>query len=366
MLCMNPHAHAVIMAGGNGERFWPLSTSVHPKQFVSLFDGKPLIRHAVDRLEGLVPPERILVVTSAALAGASRTACDNLPPENIVGEPCRRDTAAACALACGLVAARDPDGVAAILTADQIMADAPAFRLILADSFTAATASESIVTIGVVPDYPATGFGYIEGGDVMDFGTDTEFRRARRFVEKPDSETAARYLAAGNFRWNAGMFIWHVRTMREAISRHASDLLPLVEAPAIAPDSAALNVRLAGLYPGIRKISVDYAIMEKCENIVMAEGAFGWDDVGSWPSIDKHFPHDAAGNLALGKVETHDAARNIVISDDGGRLVALLGCDDLIVVQTEKATLVCPKARAQELKELVRQIGNRADGADYI
>ena len=363
---MNPHAYAVIMAGGSGERFWPLSTSARPKQFVSLFEGKPLIRHAVDRLQGLVPPERILIVTSAALAEASRAACDNLPPGNIVGEPCRRDTAAACALACGLVAARDPEGVAAILTADQIMADAPAFRQILADSFTAAAASGAIVTIGVVPDYPATGFGYIEGGDVVDFGTATEFRRARRFVEKPDAETAARYLAAGTFRWNAGMFIWHVRTMREAIARHAPDLLPVVEAPADAPDAGALDARLSSLYPGLRKISVDYAIMEKCDDIVMAGGSFGWDDVGSWPSIVRHFPHDAAGNLALGKVEMRDAARNIVVADDGGRLVALLGCEDLIVVQTGKATLVCPKARAQELKELVRQIGSRPDGADYV
>lgn len=362
---MNPHAYAVIMAGGSGERFWPLSTGARPKQFVSIFGGKPLIRHAVDRLEGLVPPERILIVTSAALADASRKACDNLPPENVVGEPCRRDTAAACALSCGLVAARDPEGVAAILTADQIMADAPAFRLILADSFTAAATSGAIVTIGVVPDHPATGFGYIEGGDVVDFGTDTEFRRARRFVEKPDAETAARYLAAGNFRWNAGMFIWHVRTMREAIARHAPGLLPVVEAPAAAADSAALDARLAELYPPLPKISVDYAIMEKCDDIVMAGGAFGWDDVGSWPSIDKHFPHDASGNLALGKVETRDAARNIVVAD-GDRLVALLGCDDLIVVQTGKATLVCPKARAQELKQLVRQIGGRADGAEFI
>ncbi len=364
---MEKHAYAVIMAGGSGERFWPLSTGDRPKQFVTLFGGKPLIRHAVDRLEGLVPPERILIVTSAALAAASRAACDNLPPENIIGEPCRRDTAAACALSCGLVAARDPEGVAAILTADQIMADAAAFRRILADSFSAAAASGSIVTIGVEPDYPATGFGYIDGGDAVDFGTETKFLRARRFVEKPDAETAARYVAAGNFRWNAGMFIWHVRTMREAIARHAPDLLTVVDAPAEAETPAALDARLAELYPSLRKISVDYAVMEKCDNIVMATGSFGWDDVGSWPSIEKHFTLDDAGNLAIGKVESRDSSRNIVVSQGGGgRLVALLGCDDLIVVQTEKATLVCPKARAQELKELVRQIGRRPDGADFV
>ena len=364
---MDKHEYAVIMAGGSGERFWPLSTGARPKQFVTLFGGKPLIRHAVDRLEGLVPPERILIVTSAALAAASREACGNLPPENVIGEPCRRDTAAACALSCGLVAARDPEGVAAILTADQIMADAPAFRQILADSFAAAAASDAIVTIGVEPDHPATGFGYIEGGESVDFGTATRFLRARRFVEKPDAETARRYLAAGNYRWNAGMFIWRVRTMRAAISAHAPDLLPLVDVPAKASSPSALDAALAELYPTLRKISVDYAVMEKCSNIVMATGAFGWDDVGSWPSIEKHFDRDADGNVAIGRVESLDSARNIVVSHGGdGRLVALLGCEDMVVVQTEKATLICPKAQSQRIKELVRQLGGRADGADYV
>ncbi len=357
--------YAVIMAGGRGERFWPLSRSARPKQFLDIFEGKPLIRHAADRLQGVVPPDHLFVVTSADLVDATREALPALPPAQIVGEPCRRDTAAACALSCGLVAARDPDGVAAILTADQIMADAPAFRQILADSFEAASRSSSIVTIGVVPDYPATGFGYIDGGDKIDFGTATEFRKARHFVEKPDAETAARYLAAGNYRWNAGMFIWHVRTMREAIATHAPDLLPLVDAPAASPTPAALDASLAKLYPGLRKISVDYAVMEKCDNIIMAGGAFGWDDVGSWPSIEKHFTPDANGNIVIGKAETRDSSRNIIVGD-GDRIVALLGCDDLIVVQTAKATLVCPKAKAQELKELVRQIGRRPDGADYV
>lgn len=362
---MNQHNFAVIMAGGSGERFWPLSTQSRPKQFVSLFEGKPLIRHAVDRLAGLVPPERILIVTSAALAKASLEACDILPPENIIGEPCRRDTAAACALSCGLVKARDPEGVVAILTADQIMADVPAFQQILSDSFTAASHQGNIVTIGVTPDYPATGFGYIEAGEKIDYGTKTPICQTKRFVEKPDSETASKYLESGTFFWNAGMFIWHVKTMADAITRFAPDFNILVDVPAAAANANDLDAKLAEIYPGLRKISVDYAIMEHFDNIVMANGAFGWDDVGTWPSITKHFKTDAGDNVTLGTVETMDANRNIIIGDDG-KIVAVLGCDDMIVVQTAKATLVCPKSRAQDLKKLVQQIGKRPDGAKYV
>lgn len=363
---MNTHNYAVIIAGGSGERFWPLSTQARPKQFVSLFGGKPLIRHAVDRLEGVVPPERILIVTSASLAAISAEACGILPVENIVGEPCRRDTAAACALACGLVKARDPEGVAAILTADQLMADVPSFRRILADSFVAASHVGNIVTIGVTPDYPATGFGYIETGDKLDFGTSTPFCKAKRFVEKPDHDTAVGYLESGRFCWNAGMFIWHVKTMAEAVARLTPDLAVLIDLPSQEKTFEALNAKLAEVYPGLRKISVDYAIMEHYENIVMANGAFGWDDVGTWPSISKHFEADDAGNMKVGVVETLDSSRNIVIGDGSDKIVALIGCDDMIVVQTGKATLVCPKSRAQDLKKLVQQIGKREDGAKFV
>lgn len=362
---MNNHAYAVILAGGSGERFWPLSTHSRPKQFVTLFGGKPLIRHAVERLAGLVPPERVLIVTSADLAEASAEACPSVPRGNIVGEPCRRDTAAASALACGLVAARDPDGIAIILTADQLVVDEAAFRQTLADAVAVASRDACIVTIGIEPDYPATGFGYIEAAEPLGTGTATPFRRARRFVEKPDEATAKEYLATGNFSWNSGMFIWSARTMAAAVRRFTPGLAPLLELPAGVRDAAELAARLGAVYPGLEKISVDYAIMERFENIVVARGAFGWDDVGTWPSVAKHFEADADGNVAVGAVETMDCHGGIVISN-GDRLTAVLGLDDVVVVQSGNATLVCPKSRAQDLKKLVRQIGLRPDGAKYI
>lgn len=351
------HNYAVIIAGGSGERFWPLSTQSRPKQFVSLFEGKPLIRHAVDRLAGLIPPERILIVTSGALADLSAETCDILPRENIIGEPCRRDTAAACALATGLVAARDKDGVLAILTADQLMGNVGSFRKILTDSFAAAAKSDCIVTIGVTPDYPATGFGYIEAGDDIDFGTETKFRKAKRFVEKPDSATAEKYLQSGNFSWNSGMFIWHVNTMSKAVRSLVPELSPLLTIPSEYSSYEELNSKLSEVYPGLKKISVDYAVMEHFQNIVTASGSFGWDDVGSWPSIGKHFSPDQDGNIKIGAVASFDSSRNIIVNEGNGGLVALVGCDDLVVVQTGNATLVCPKSRAQDIKKLVQQIG---------
>ena len=362
---MNQHAYAVIMAGGRGERFWPLSTSARPKQFLSLFGGKPLIAHAVDRLEGVVPPERVIVITSADLVPVTAEAAPSLPRENIIGEPCPRDTAAAVALACGIVSARDPEGVVAILTADQLMTNVDGFRRVLSDSFTAAEKSGDIVTIGIKPSYPATGFGYIEAGELLDFKLDTPIHKASRFVEKPDVDKATAYLESGRFYWNAGMFIWHVRTMAAAVRAHAPALDILLEAPSAAKTPEALAAKLAEVYPGLTKISVDYAIMEHSDNIAVAMGDFGWDDVGTWSAIAAHFDADENGNIILGTGEALDSKDNVVVSQDG-HMTALLGVSNLVVVHSGNATLVCPRDRAQELKTLVKKIGARPDGAKYI
>ncbi|MEI6211286.1 MAG: sugar phosphate nucleotidyltransferase [bacterium] len=359
----NNHAYAVILAGGRGERFWPLSTAARPKQFLTLFGGKTLLAQAVDRLAGLIPPERILVITSRDLVDATRAAAANLPAANIVGEPVGRDTAAACALACALVTQRDPQGVVCILTADQLMADAVTFRQILADSVTVATAREVIVTIGIQPTYPSTGFGYIEAGENLKTTTPTTFQQAIRFVEKPDAAVAAGYLKGGRHYWNAGMFIWRVSVMQQAIEQHAPHLLELCRKAAATPP-AQLDALLDAIYPPLPKISVDFAIMEHLSNIVMARGAFGWDDVGTWAAAANHLPADAAGNVVVGDCEAVDAADNVVISE--GRLTAVLGLKNVVVVQTGNVTLVCDRDRVQDLKKLVQQVGRRADGAKYV
>lgn len=349
--------YAVIMAGGGGERLWPVSTPERPKQFVELFGGKALLRHAVDRLAGLVDPERIFIVTSRDFVRATAETCPGLPRENIVGEPCRRDTAAAAALACGLVASRNPHGVALLLTADHIIGDIEVFKQTLGDAARLAAAEDAIVTIGIGPTYPATGYGYIETGDTvaLDGCKTTQFWRARRFVEKPDGITAEKYLRHGGFFWNSGMFVWSVATMSAAVEEFAPALKPLLSAPADAGSAEALVARLDAIYPELPKISVDYAIMERHRNVIMARGAFSWDDVGSWNAAAKFFNKDENGNATVGKVKMLDSKGNIVVGDSG-KLVALLGVEDIVVVQHGDATLVCSKSRAPDLKKLVAQL----------
>ena len=346
-------AYAIIMAGGNGERFWPMSTPERPKQFVTLFGGKPLIRHAADRLEGLVPPERTLVITAERLVAQTRRALPRIPRVNVIGEPCRRDTAAAVACACGLVKRLGgPDAVGCILTADQLMEPAAKFRRTLRSAIKVASRTDAIVTVGVEPDHPATGFGYIECGPRIATGTSTEFHAVSRFVEKPDEKTAKRYLASGRFCWNSGMFIWKVSTMEAAFVQHAPDIAGLIGKVETAK---SIHATLARAYPALRAISVDYAVMEKARKVVVARSDFKWDDVGSWTAIPKHFSHDAAGNTCLGKTALLDTDDSIVVSEDG-HLTAVLGMKDVVVVQTPDATLVCAKNRVQDLKKLVRSI----------
>lgn len=357
------HAYAVILAGGRGERFWPLSTAARPKQFISLFGGRTLLTHAVDRLAGLIPPERILIITSRDLVPASQAAAWNVPAANIVGEPMGRDTAAACALACGLVAQRDEHGVACILTADHLMGDVETFRQILMDSVTVASEHDTIATIGVQPTYPATGFGYIEAADRLDTDTVTSFQSVRRFVEKPDAATAATYIASGRYCWNAGMFIWNVGAMRQAIEQHAPHLLSLCQRAAATP-AEKLDALLDEIYPPLPRISMDFAIMEHLDNIVVARGNFGWDDVGTWASVGNHIAADAAGNVVVGSFEGLDAGNNVVISE--GRLTAVLGVSNVVVVHAGKVTLVCERERVQDIKKLVQQVAQRPDGAKYV
>ena len=349
----NPDAYAVILAGGNGERLWPLSTPERPKQFVELFGGKPLIRHAVDRLEGLIPPERVLVVTAERLVPMTRKALPGVPRANIFGEPCRRDTAAAAAVACGLVMRLGgPDAVGCILTADQLMDPADRFRQALGDAIKAAAKTGAIVTMGVVPTCPATGFGYIEAADVVDLGTKTQFSAVRRFVEKPDARTAEKYIATGRFSWNAGMFIWKAAAMEAEFAAWAPDIGALIGKVATAKNVAET---LRREYPALRAISVDYAVMEKTKNILVAKSEFRWDDVGSWLAIPNHFSRDDDGNTRLGRTAVLGTSGSVVVSGDA-HLTAVVGLSDVVVVHTPEATLVCSKDRVGDLKALIKSL----------
>lgn len=355
---MKPAAYAVILAGGKGERFWPLSTSRRPKQLLSLVGDKPLLAQAVDRLAGLIPPDRVFVITNADLVDASRAAAPMLPADNVVGEPMGRDTAAAVALGAALVKARDPRGVFCILTADHIIGDLDLYRRTLSAALELAAREPVLLTIGMKPGFPSTGYGYIEADGEHSVIDGIRFSRAIRFVEKPGEEKAREYLESGRFYWNSGMFIWSLKSLELAFARHRPVLCDLIAKAAAAYRQGQLEPLLEAEYPKLEKISIDYALMEKAENIVMAQGVFPWDDVGAWPALENHFEPDSAGNIPVGQVAAHESADNIVYSR--GRLTALVGVSNLIVVQAEGVTLVCAKDKAQDIKKLLAQI--RASG----
>lgn len=342
------------MAGGKGERFWPLSTARRPKQLLALGGGRPLILQAVDRLAGLIPPERILIVTGAALVEPIRQMLGQGSPVGVLGEPLGRDTAAAIAAGAAWIRRRDPDAVFCVLTADHLIGDLPVFRETLARALELCAANDVLMTIGIAPTEPSSAYGYIETGDPWRTAGAIEVFHAKRFVEKPDPETAKGYLASGRYAWNSGMFVWSVRSIRKAFADFRPELAARLEAWSACASAADFEAALARDFPALEKISIDYAVMEKARNIVVCKGAFTWDDVGSWPALEAHLPRDGAGNATTGDVEALDCAGNIVVSE--GRLTALVGVRDLVVVQAEGVTLVCHKSRAQELKALLGRL----------
>jgi mannose-1-phosphate guanylyltransferase len=356
---MQDNRYAVIMAGGKGERFWPLSTSQRPKQVLSLVGGRPMLAQAVERLKDFIPPERVIVITNDTLVDVSREAVPELPPENVIGEPFGRDTAAACALGAAIVKARCETGLFCILTADHVIKDVAIFQDTLRAGFDLAEADDSIVTIGIKPTFPSTGFGYIECGDAVSSETETAFFKAERFVEKPDAATAQRYMDAGSFFWNSGMFIWSADTLLNAVGKYEAPLLAMAKAIQPVVDTDQFDATLETEYGKLEKISIDYAVMEKADNIVTASGTFRWFDVGSWPALEDHFEKNESSNVVVGDCQTIEATGNIVVSED--RLTALIGVDNLVVVQAKGVTLVCPKDRAQDVKAMVQLLG--ADGS---
>ncbi len=361
---MNKNAYAVIMAGGRGERFWPLSTSKSPKQVLRLFGDRSLLEMALERLQGLVPVENVFVITSRELVEPTCANAPALPPENVIGEPFGRDTAAAVALGAALVHARSPEGVFCVVTADHIIGDIPVFQQTLRESMDLAMREDILITMGIAPAYPATGFGYIEAGDRIDSPGDISFFTAKRFVEKPDTETAAQYLAEGTYFWNSGMFVWSSVSILSAFEKYHPPVYHMAQAMMPVAQKAEFATQLEREYDKLEKISVDYAVMEKAENIIMARGTFAWSDVGSWTALADHFDADAEGNTVIGSCRSIDSTGNIVVSQD--RLTALVGVDDLVVVHAKGATLVCPRDRAQDVKAMVAALQDDDAAGDLL
>jgi len=353
--------YIVIMAGGRGERFWPKSRLARPKHLQSIVGDSTMLEQTIDRVTGIVPTKNIMVITNAKQRDAMLEICPQLAPEQIIAEPVGRDTAAAVGLATLLVEQQDPNATYAILPADHVIHDGEGYAEVLKRAFEAAEQSDHLVTIGIQPDEPATGYGYIHVDKTLAEVSGKPVYAVERFVEKPDQDTAKAYLKAGGYYWNAGMFIWKVSVVDQALKAHAPELYSGLEVIRSGLRSGQdLDALLAETYPPLQKISVDFAIMEKADNVAMVESGFDWDDVGAWPAIERHYPKDDAGNVSRGLVAFEKAGNNIVVSEDG-HLTALIGVDDLIVVHTQDATLVCRKDQAQEIKKVVKSLEANPD-----
>lgn len=342
------HAFVFIMAGGSGERFWPLSRQATPKHLLRLFSSQTLLEQTVRRLEGLVAPDRLFILTNHSQVGVIREALPFFPPGQILAEPAKRDTAPAAALATGFARARDREALVLLLPADQVIADAEAFRRNLRDAAVFAAAGSSFLTLAIKPTWPATGFGYLELGPRLPESTaHTSLRRVARFVEKPDAARARAYVEDGRHAWNAGMFLWKAETFLAEARRSCPELAPFIE-NFPAGDPAPY---LAGHFAQLPKISVDFAIMEKAASVVCAEASFDWDDVGAWTALPAHLPQDESGNTVRGTAALLEARNNIVLST--GRPVALCGVSDLVVVEAPDALLVCHRDKVQDVKKLL-------------
>jgi mannose-1-phosphate guanylyltransferase len=359
----------IIMAGGKGERFWPVSREKTPKQLLALLGGRSFLQQAVDRVLPLVPLGNVLVITNEAQIAEVRKQLPKLPKDNIVAEPIGRDTTAAVTLGAALVGARSTTGVMAVLPADHVIPEEKKFQQVLADAFDLAGRGQAIVTIGIKPTEPATGYGYISVGEPLPApqgvkGYKTAFFRAEQFVEKPNFDKALEYLNSGRYRWNAGMFIWSFVTITEGLQKHQPAMYEACQRWfKVAANPAKLNKILAKEYPELPRVSIDFALMEHAQNVIVADGAFEWDDLGSWTALGRHLKADPEGNCVVGEFLHVDAARNIVFdarSKDRRTPIAIVGLRDSILVQTDDATLVAHKTQAQKVKELVKRLSQDA------
>lgn len=357
---------AVVMAGGSGERFWPLSRRVHPKQLLKLtHPQKSMLAEAVDRVEPLVRKDNVYIATAAHLVESIREGMPQLSHERIHAEPYKRNTAGCLVWIAAQLLAENPQAAEnttmAVLTADHRIAPEDGFRQTVKTAMDTAEETGSLVTIGIRPDRPETGYGYIE---VAETGA-TESGKivvhpVRAFKEKPNRETAEKFVASGRYLWNSGTFFWCLDRFLSELEQAAPDLRQAV-------DAIAAHLRRGDIdsanqsFAEIRSISIDYALMERAKNVRVVEAAFDWDDVGSWDALDRTLPHDADGNVVSGSTLVIDTRRSIVLNENPALKICLVGVEDLTVVVTEDAIMICPKSRAQDVRQIVEKLRETGD-----
>jgi mannose-1-phosphate guanylyltransferase len=339
------HVYVVLMAGGSGTRFWPISRRARPKQILPIAGPDPMIRVTLDRLGDHVPPERVLLVTGADQADALREVLPELPAENLLLEPTPRNTAPCLGLAAVTAVLRDPQAILLCLPADHVIRPDQAFRDVCRMATERAAGAGTLLTFGIRPTHPATGYGYILSGAETSPGV----HRVESFVEKPDLPTAKEYLRHGGYRWNSGMFAWRADRFLEEVARHlpvlSEGLGRLRDDPASLPQ----------VFPRLPSISVDYGIMERTDRAEVVDAAFGWDDVGSFEALSRLIEADDEGNYVRGSAVLLDSTGLVVLAGEG-RMVGAVGLSDLVIVDSGDALLVCPRTRAEDVKHLVAKL----------
>jgi mannose-1-phosphate guanylyltransferase len=345
--------YVVVMAGGRGERFWPLSMNKLPKPFIPLLGSKSLIQSTIDRIQPLVPVERILISIGATHLDIARQQLPQIPAENFIVEPVGRDTSA-CLGFCALhIEQRDPDGWMLALPADHYISDPEAFRNTIRTGLNNLEGATGVV-FGISPVRPDTGYGYILAEKPA---VQADAWPVIRFIEKPDAPTAAKYLASGNYFWNSGMFLWSNRTLLALFEKHMAELYRgLCSLRPLLKDNSS-DPEIGRIFSQLPRISIDFGIMEKISGLRLIPAQFGWDDIGNWSSLERALPADSSGNIAQGPHVTVESSGCIVYAQS--RTVAVFGVSDLVVVEAYGKVLVCPKDKAGDLKRLVSALGSQ-------
>lgn len=350
--------HAVVMAGGSGTRFWPASRKLVPKQLLALSGDRSMLQATMDRLGDLVPAERQLIVTNKILGDAVRSQLPNLPEQNVVGEPCKRDTAPCVGLAAAMVAKVDPQGTMVVMPSDHVIKDHENFQqAITAGKELIDQDPTRIVTFGIRPTYPAESFGYIQRAEQIDGASIAAFQ-VEKFREKPDRATAEEYVAAGTYYWNSGIFLWRASTILDALKNNVPEMHSHIEKIADSIGTDRFTETLEAEFTAIDGTSIDYAVMENYPNVVTIEAPFPWDDVGSWQALSRLHQPDDQGNTVVGSHLGIDT-RGAIIHAQPGHTIVTIDVDDLIVVQTEDATLVAPKHAEERVREVVKELEAR-------
>ena len=345
----------VIIAGGAGTRFWPAGRRARPKQLLSVAGARSMLAETLDRCAPLAGPDHTFVVTNAIQREGTRRECPGIPDGHVVAEPEIRNTAAAIGLAALLVRHADPDGVMVVLPADHIIRPREEFVATFEAAARRAAAEEVLICVGIKPTGPATGYGYIEAGDEVAKIDGYGVHRVQSFKEKPDAATAGSFVESGRYFWNAGTFVWKAATILDAFKKHLPRHYEILEE--LAPDLASGGAPSAELYARFENVPIDIGIMEKASNVEVIPADFEWDDAGSWLALTRLHPRDDDGNTVRGEFVGIDSRNCLVVSPD--HLVATIGLQDMIVVHTPDATLICPKSRAEEVKNIVERLKER-------